>query len=193
MRQPPSDDPRFFDPALYDPTDPTPLHPALIPPEQLLRQCDLLQTRRSGPGGQHRNKVSTAIVLTHKPTAICGEASESRDQARNRQNALRRLRENLALAIRSQKPPEATEHPLETALRARYHGANFRLAESNPDRPAILALLLDDLALAQWRPPPVAPQWETSASQITRFLKTIPQAFQWLNQQRTQAGLRPLK
>ena len=36
------------------------MHPAELPIPELLRQCEVVHTRRSGPGGQHRNKVETA-------------------------------------------------------------------------------------------------------------------------------------
>ena len=68
------------------------VHPAAISPEVLLRQCVESRTRRSGPGGQHRNKVETAVVLRHEPTGVTAEASERRSQAENRIVALARLR-----------------------------------------------------------------------------------------------------
>ncbi len=37
-------------------------HPATWTTEQLLEQCDLRTQRRSGPGGQHRNKTSSCIT-----------------------------------------------------------------------------------------------------------------------------------
>ena len=58
-------------------------HPATIAPEELQKECDVRHTRGSGPGGQHRNKVSTAVVLTHRPTQVSASASEERSQARN--------------------------------------------------------------------------------------------------------------
>ena len=58
-------------------------HPAALSPEELLHQCRARRTRRSGPGGQHRNKVETAGVLTHAPTGVQAEANERRSQAEN--------------------------------------------------------------------------------------------------------------
>ena len=75
-------------------------HPAPLPSEKLLDECDVKFVRRSGPGGQHRNKVSTGVVLVHRPTGVKAEAAERRSQAENRAAALFRLRINLALKIR---------------------------------------------------------------------------------------------
>ena len=61
------------------------IHPAALDPERLLAECDVRFTRRSGPGGQNRNKVETAVILTHRPTGITAEASDRhRDAAANR-------------------------------------------------------------------------------------------------------------
>ena len=62
--------------------------------------------RRSGPGGQHRNKVSTAVVITHRPTGVRAEANERRSQAENHREAVRRLRVRLAVEVRSRTPTQ---------------------------------------------------------------------------------------
>ena len=82
-------------------------HPATLRDEQLLANCSMQTTRRSGPGGQHRNKVETAVIFTHIPTGIRAEANESRSQAENRQSALFRLRQTLAERLRFSVEPDS--------------------------------------------------------------------------------------
>ena len=48
-------------------------------------------SRSSGPGGQHVNKVSTAVNLVHRPSGLSVTAQEMRSQYRNRQLAFDRL------------------------------------------------------------------------------------------------------
>jgi peptide chain release factor len=58
-----------------------------------LRDEDLQESfaRSSGPGGQHVNKVSTAVTLTHVPTGLSVTVSDSRSQSMNRGIARARL------------------------------------------------------------------------------------------------------
>src|SRR4029079_6272258 len=75
--------------------------------EQLLAQCEVDTYRASGPGGQKRNKTSSAVRLRHPPTGLLVIAEESRSQHENRARALRRLRQALYLKLRDELPPEA--------------------------------------------------------------------------------------
>src|SRR4029077_183303 len=44
--------------------------------------------RSGGPGGQHVNKVSTAVTVIYRPLGISVTAQETRSQYRNRQLAI---------------------------------------------------------------------------------------------------------
>src|SRR5438876_7822620 len=72
----------------------------------LLEQCDVDTYRASGPGGQKRNKTSSAVRLRHGPSGLIVIAEESRSQHENRERALRRMREALYLKLRDDLSPE---------------------------------------------------------------------------------------
>src|SRR5262249_13818131 len=74
---------------------------------QLLVQCAVDTYRASGPGGQKRNKTSSAVRLGHLPTGLIVIAEGSRTQHENRARALRRLRQALYLQLRDELSPEA--------------------------------------------------------------------------------------
>lgn len=63
--------------------------------EKLLSDCEVDTFRSGGPGGQHQNVTESGVRLTHLPTGITAVARDERSQHRNRQLALRRLREKL--------------------------------------------------------------------------------------------------
>lgn len=164
-------------------------HPSRQPLEQLERNCQLTMTRRSGPGGQHRNKTSTAIVLLHRPTNILGEASESRSQAKNRDVAMQRLRMALAIAVRC----EDVGSEADDALREQHRGRSVWVAERNEQRPAVFSLVLDDALAAEADLHQVAQRWSTTASQLLKLLRSHSPALEYLNRMRGDYGLRPLR
>lgn len=51
--------------------------------------------RSSGPGGQHANKASTCVILTHRPTGLQVRSQSERSQALNRFLARQRLLDKL--------------------------------------------------------------------------------------------------
>src|SRR5438132_2529494 len=89
---------------------------------QLLEQCEVDTYRASGPGGQKRNKTSSAVRLRHLPSGLIVIAEESRSQHENRARALRRLRQALYLKVRDDIPAERLT-PEALMTRAGYHGA----------------------------------------------------------------------
>lgn len=74
----------------------------------LERDCDLEFFIAGGPGGQHRNKVSTAVRLTHRPTGTVVTASERRSQYANREAAFARMAARLLAMQHVERPRKAT-------------------------------------------------------------------------------------
>src|SRR4029077_7568011 len=74
---------------------------------QLLAQCEVDTYRASGPGGQKRNKTSSAVRIRHLPSSLIVIAEESRSQHENRVKALKRLRQAFWLQLREDIRTEA--------------------------------------------------------------------------------------
>jgi len=67
----------------------------VVKPEEVKidkNDLDISFFRSSGPGGQHVNKVETAVRITHEPTGITVSSQNERSQARNRERAMSMLR-----------------------------------------------------------------------------------------------------
>lgn len=164
-----------------------PTHPATWPPELLLRQCEVRRQRRSGPGGQHRNKVETAVAITHAPSGIQGVASERRSQAANLTQALQRLRVNLAVKLRTSVSLATEPSPL---WRSRCRNGKLAVSCDHADFPAALAEALDWLQAGEFDVAAIAPRLGCTATQLVRFLAQEPEGFLRLNAERRQRGLR---
>lgn len=166
------------------------VHPVCQDDDTLLRQCTLRFLRSSGPGGQHRNKTESAVVLHHAPTGVEGQAAERRSQADNRQMALKRLRVNLALQIRSPKLAEAAPSDL---WRSRCRNERIAINPDHHDFAPLLAEVLDVIADRQGNTHSVAEQLGCTNSQVVKFLKLEPRGLAAANALRKSAGLGPLQ
>ncbi len=157
-------------------------HPAQQSLETLLAECKITRTRGSGPGGQHRNKVETAIVVEHTPTGIRGEASERRSQQQNRQQAIQRLRVKLAIEVRQEAAQPST------LWQQRATGGRLSVSAQHEDFPALLAEALDTIHAHQFAIPVSAKALAVSSSQLIKFLKVEPVALLTVNRERQARG-----
>lgn len=168
-----------------------PPHPASFDEATLLAQCEISRGRAPGPGGQHRNKVETKVMITHTPTGVHAQASERRSQEQNRSEAVNRLRLTLAVEVRTNVPIGEVR----TALWCSRSDGDGHIA-CNPehdDYPTLLALALDVIAAAGWDVKKASYRLCCSMSQLLKLIKDHPQAWAVLNRERAARKLHPLK
>jgi hypothetical protein len=161
---------------------------------QLLAQCAVDTYRASGPGGQKRNKTSSAVRLRHPPTGLLVIAEESRSQHENRARALRRLRQALYLKWRDELSPEALAR---LALRPDYAAARdgegrLHLSRKDPRFWPVVGLVLDVLQALGARVSDAAGALGISTGNLIDFLKGDEKVWERANQLRMRFGLKPL-
>lgn len=167
----------------------TSMHPAALAAAELLKQVIETRTRRSGPGGQHRNKVETAVVLVHGPTGISAEGSERRSQTENRQVALERLRLKLAVEHRTPAQPSGPSELWQSRVR----GRRLVISANHHDYPALVAEALDRLQEVRFEIAPAASKLGISGTQLVGLFRKSPAGWVTLNKHRAAAGLPALK
>jgi hypothetical protein len=163
----------------------------------LLAQCEVDTYRASGPGGQKRNKTSSAVRLRHPPSGLIVIAEESRSQHENRARALRRMRQALYLKVRDDLPAAAlTAETL--AARADFQSALTRagrleLGRKDPRFWPAVGLVLDVLLAAEAQVSTAAAALGISTANLVAFLATDPKVWEQANNLRTQFGQKPLR
>lgn len=163
---------------------------------QLLGQCQVDTYRASGPGGQKRNKTSSAVRLRHPASGLIVIAEESRSQHENRERALRRLRQALYLQVRDTLASAALA-PEALAQRPEIHGARgadgrFHLGRKDPRFWPAVGLVLDVLQAVEARVSQAAELLGTSTANVIELLRVDPKVWQQANQLRARFGHKPL-
>ena len=158
------------------------LESRLIPDEALLTACKVETFRGPGPGGQKRNKTSSAVRITHVPTGVHAIAGESRSQSQNKAIALRRLRLRMALDLRA---PVTLDSPKPDWFR-------LNVSPKNDLYPAVVGYVIDTLAAVEWALAPARETLGVGSSQLIKFLQADPDVWATVQKERAAKGLHPL-
>ena len=141
----------------------------LMSDEDLNRYCEITFFKSSGNGGQKRNKCSTAvrIKLVVDEMSFIAEDCTERSQHRNRHNAFKKLKREIAYRWR-----ELDEMPKE--LR--------HLSQSNPEYYLNMAMLIDLIASCEYSIKNAAEILGISHSKLDKELRLDPNLYQFITQ-----------
>jgi len=158
----------------------------------LLDQCAVDTYRASGPGGQKRNKTSSAVRLRHQPSGLIVIAEESRSQHENRARAVRRLRQALYLRLRDELPVE------QLAGRPEYQSARgpdgkLHLGRKDPRFWPAAAVVLDVFQAVHARVADAAAVLGLTTGNLIDFLATDVKVWEQANQLRACFGHKLLR
>src|SRR5436309_1307802 len=164
--------------------------------DQLLAQCEVDTYRASGPGGQKRNKTSSAVRLRHPPSGLLVIAEESRSQHENRARALRRLRQALYLRVREELagPALTTEALLARPDYgpARDAAGRLHLGRKDPRYWPAVGVVLDVLQALQGRVGEAAEALGVSTGNLIDFLQSDDKVWEQANHLRARFGHKAL-
>jgi hypothetical protein len=165
--------------------------------EQLLAQCEVDTYRASGPGGQKRNKTSSAVRLRHLPSGLIVIAEESRSQHENKAKALKRLRQAIFLQLREELqekqcvPDGLSRHPDLDA--AKNDAGRLDLGRKDPRFWPAAGVALDALMAVQARVAEAASLLGVPTANLIAFLQSDPKLWQQANVLRARFGQKPLR
>lgn len=163
----------------------------------LLAQCDVHVYKSSGPGGQHRNKVCSAVRLKHRPTGLGAHGDDTRSQHENKRLALGRLRMKIACQCRQGVNPQDMQVP-DVVVQCVHgsldslQGRRLQIGRKDQRFWQVVAFLLDLLEARQGRLAEAAACLGIGTTNMVRIFQSQPHALAAAQVVRKRHGLKPI-
>jgi len=158
----------------------------------LLEQCAVDAYRSSGPGGQKRNKTSSAIRLRHLATGLMVTASEDRSSHVNKARAVRRMRQAIALEVHGALEL-GRDRPSALLTECIEPSGGLKVGVRSREYLLVVHEILDILLGAELQVGRAASFVGVSTAQLVKFLRKDTAVWRKLNELRAQAGLTSLR
>ena len=158
----------------------------------LTGQCDIDLYRASGPGGQKRNKTSSAVRFRHRDSGLIAVAVESRSQHENRARALKRLRRTMALECRFAVDVERYE-PGEVVASCITRDQKLHVGRKDHRMNVVIAELLDLIFAVDGQVSAAAEKLGVSTSNLVSLIKSEPKMMAQVNELRRKLGIKALR
>ena len=160
--------------------------------DALVGQCEVDHYRASGPGGQKRNKTSSAVRLRHRPTGLAVTAGDDRSQAVNKKRAIRRLRAAIALHVRT--PVDLTPYaPSDLLAGCITSDRHLQVGKRDQRYWPVVSEVLDVLEACRTRVRDAARHLGISTAALVKFIQNDPKLWNRVNQMRLAAAMKPLR
>ncbi|HEY0010188.1 MAG TPA: peptide chain release factor-like protein [Tepidisphaeraceae bacterium] len=164
----------------------------LLPPQTFEAQCRTEGFRGTGPGGQKRNKTSSAVRIVHVPSGIAIRAEEERSQSSNRKAGLDRLRWQLALTLRGPVDPPLVQGETDPeALIPPPPGTPLRMLNFREE--IHVAIVLDVLHAVAYSVRDAAEVLAATTGGLAKFICANELMLIEVNRQRALFGIKPLR
>ncbi|UCE58982.1 MAG: peptide chain release factor-like protein [Phycisphaerales bacterium] len=160
--------------------------------DALVSQCEVDTYRSRGPGGQKRNKTSSAVRLRHRPTGLIVTATEERSQHVNKARAIRRLRKVLAFHVRTELNVDKYQ-PSELLLACKPRDRGFEIGPRDERYCLLVGEVLDVFAACGMRVSETAGCVGVSTGHLVKLFEKDPKLWERVNQMRKEAGLKALR
>lgn len=150
--------------------------------EELMKECRFDAMRGTGPGGQKRNKTSSAARVIHLESGLSAFDDVTRSQHQNLKHALDKLRGEIAVNL---LPGEGETTPcIPIAPVPKPNSRNYFLW---------LGKIFDALLATDFQMPEAAARFECSPSHLIRIVAKDEFAWQKLAEARQRRKMTPLR